>query len=189
MLDKIPGTALPADADSLQNPFLKLEALLTSTGGLTLSQVCTSCGLESSTIQNWVKRGLVANPQNKRYSEVQIMRIILINMMRGAMCLDSIGELMSYVNGSVEDRSDDIIPDRALFCLLCRIIALSEREKTTQKADIQRIIDQELESFEEPFPHSKEKLKKALLIMTLAFISVVIREQALCEYEVIKSYS
>ncbi len=182
MFNRIPGTVLFSDIDSLIAPFDKIEALFSSTGGLTLSQVSVACGIEPTTIQNWVKRGWVASPQNKRYSEIQIMRIILINMLRGAMSLDSIAELMTYVNGSVEDRSDDIIPDRDLFCLLCRVIHNANSEKTAEKEDLERMIDYELRDFDSPFPNAEEKLRKALLVMALAYVSVVIKEQALEEY-------
>ena len=39
------------------------------TGGLMLSQVVEMTGLGSSTIQNWIKRGWIMSPVDKKYSE------------------------------------------------------------------------------------------------------------------------
>ena len=119
MLELIPGTVLNFNSVAAENCYSVIAPLLTVTKGLTLAQVRELTGLEASTIQNWVKRGWVKNPEGKRYGEEQVMRIILINMMRGSMQLEQIAFLMSYINGSVEDRSDDILPDRELFNILC----------------------------------------------------------------------
>lgn len=72
-----------------------------------------------ATVQNWVKRGWVSAPVNKRYGERQVARILLINLLRPAMRLDQIASLLRYVNGSVDDRTDDILPDDQLYNWLC----------------------------------------------------------------------
>ena len=97
-------------------------------------------GLNGSTIQNWVKRGWVAAPVGKRYGRRQLMRIILINMLRDVMKLENIIAIMRYINGSVEDESDDIIPDERLYDHLCAVIAQARRLQTTDAAQIRRLI-------------------------------------------------
>ena len=98
MLELIPGTVLNFNSVAADNCYSVIAPLLTVTKGLTLAQVRELTGLEASTIQNWVKRGWVKNPEGKRYGEEQVMRIILINMMRGSMQLEQIAFLMSYIN-------------------------------------------------------------------------------------------
>ena len=69
----IPGTTLPGqreDADRVDSVF---RALFLA-GGLTLSQVSGIAGLEPYTVQNWVKRGFLAPPRNKRYTLRQLCR-------------------------------------------------------------------------------------------------------------------
>lgn len=122
MLRTVPGTVLPWTDGLQQNAFAVLSPVLAVTKGLTLSQLRELTGLEGSTIQNWVKRGWVERPTGKRYGEQQIVRIVIINMLRNSMQLDKIIALMTYINGQVDDRSDDIIPDRELFSLLCAVI-------------------------------------------------------------------
>ena len=63
----IPGTVLqiPRDhADGVEEMFSSMFLA----GGMVLSQVANITGLEPYTIQNWVKRGFLSPPQNKRYT-------------------------------------------------------------------------------------------------------------------------
>ena len=92
------------------------------TGGLMLSQVVEMTGLGGSTIQNWIKRGWVMSPVDKKYSERQVARILIINMLRKSMQLENILRLMECVNGDVEDQSDDIIMDADLYIYIYKII-------------------------------------------------------------------
>ena len=67
----IPGTILEDDRDKAD----RMESLFTSmflAGGLTLSQVAAVTGLETHTIQNWVKRGFLSPPRAKRYDLEQV---------------------------------------------------------------------------------------------------------------------
>ena len=178
MLKKIPGTALPFNISSVENCFSLISPLLTVTKGLTLSQVTELTGLEASTIQNWVKRGWVKKPEEKRYGEEQVMRIILINMMRGSMQLEQIAFLMSYINGSVDDRADDILPDRDLFNILCNIIYICEQSSSLDMEYLDSVIENQIEKTKISDVISAKKLKTALRAMVLAFLSAQIREMA-----------
>ena len=109
----LPGTTLlgkRSDAGRTDGLFQSMML----TGGLTLGQVATITGLEPYTIQNWVKRGFLPPPRGKRYDMEQLCRIITINMLRGALPLERICSLLSYINGSLTDESDDIIDDTVL---------------------------------------------------------------------------
>ncbi len=89
--------------------------------GIALSQVRDISGLDGSTLQNWVKRGWISNTINKLYPINTFARIIIINMLRDSMQLSKISYLLSYINGSVDDRTDDIIPESKLYDYICRI--------------------------------------------------------------------
>ena len=178
MLEKIPGTVLSFNSSAAENSYSLISPLLTVTKGLTLAQVTALTGLEPSTIQNWVKRGWVKNPEGKRYGEEQVMRIILINMMRGSMQLEQIAFLMGYINGSVDDRSDDILPDRELFNILCSIIYECEQKAVYNTCELEGIINSRLEKVTVSDSISKNKLKTALSAMVLAILSTRMRELA-----------
>ena len=110
----IPGTNLTFMPND-DGMFSRFEPLIKATDGLTLGQVCAITGLETSTIQNWVKREFVARPVKKKYHERQLARILLISSLREAMKIDSIGELMKMVNGNTDDESDDIISEEKMY--------------------------------------------------------------------------
>lgn len=178
MLEVIPGTALKFNSAAADDCYSIIAPLLTVTKGLTLAQVRELTGLESSTIQNWVKRGWVKNPEGKRYGEEQVMRIILINMMRGSMQLEQIAFLMGYINGSVDDRSDDILPDKDLFNTLCNIIYICEKSSALDTDYLDKVIETQVEKVKISDAVSVKKLKTALKAMVLAFLSTQIRELA-----------
>lgn len=178
MLEKIPGTVLDFNSSAAENCYSLISPLLTVTKGLTLAQVTALTGLEPSTIQNWVKRGWVKNPEGKRYGEEQVMRIILINMMRGSMQLEQIAFLMSYINGSVDDRTDDILPDKDLFNTLCNIIYICEQSSASDTDYLDKVIETQVEKIKISDAVSVKKLKTALKAMVLAFLSTQMRELA-----------
>lgn len=91
--------------------------LIRAANGLTLGQVCSLCELESTTIQNWIKRGYVPHPVRKKYRERHLARILLISELRESMPIDRVGALLRYVNGDADDESDDIITEEALYDL------------------------------------------------------------------------
>ena len=124
----IPGTVLPLMPENEHAPFSTLEpAFVLFGGGLSLSQLCEMTGINATTIQNWVKRGWVPNPVNKKYGRRQVARVLLINLMRPAMQLDHIAHLLGSINGAVEDESDDNVEETALFDLLCCAVIRMER--------------------------------------------------------------
>lgn len=183
MLKNVPGTVLPWTDGLQQNAFAVLSPVLAVTKGLTLSQLKELTGLEGSTIQNWVKRGWVESPTGKRYGEQQIVRIVMINMLRNSMQLDRIIALMTYINGQVDDRSDDIIPDRELFSLLCAVIHEADEQQTTDREKLSGILERHLTQYHGPNAEAKEKLKRAVLCMVLGYIASELKKQADAEYD------
>ena len=171
----IPGTTLKnkrSEADQvdglIQSMFLA--------GGLTLSQVASITGLEPYTIQNWVKRGYLPPPQQKRYDMEQLCRIININMLKGALPLDRVCQLMSYINGSLSDESDDIIDDTVLYFMFVRLAA---RARTMDsREDWDDALDTVMADYREPFPGAKEKIVQVLRIMLTAWIATRMRQEA-----------
>ncbi len=178
MLTTIPGTMLPFEEGLEQNAFAVLTPLLSVTRGLTLAQLSEVTGLQGSTVQNWVKRGWVANPKNRRSEERQVARVILTTMLQSSLQLETIVSLMNYINGSVEDAADDISPDRELFNMLCRIIVLEDAQHSFDRDALRQIIAQVTEEYEEPVAGAKDRLQKALEIMALAYLSGVVQRMA-----------
>jgi DNA-binding transcriptional MerR regulator len=164
----IPGTTLEglrSNADRTDGLFQSLFLA----GGLTLSQVASITGLEPYTIQNWVKRGFLSPPRNKRYDMEQVCRIIIINMLKGALPLEQICSLISYINGSLTDESDDTIDDAVLYF---KFVSLAARARHIGGSkEWGEAIDEVMSDYEEPIPGAKMRIVKVLRIMLTAWIA------------------
>lgn len=163
--------------------FSELCPAVAVTGGLLLSQVCDVTGVESSTIQNWVKRGWIPAPVEKRYGEVQIARILIIDTLRPVMSLDKIVALMGFINGKVEDRSDDIIDDSLLYTLMEKgVQQLEARGNLLSEDNVKAIVDDIIGDYKGPRSDSREKLVRALRVMLYGYLSAKLKARAEKEY-------
>lgn len=173
----IPGTTLKYSENIRNSAFSAISPVLEATGGLTLSQLTKLTGLQGSTVQNWIKRGWVASTKGKRYSQQQILRILLINMLRGTMKLENIVQLMEYINGDVEDTSDDIIDEIHLYNTLCRIIFTAEDEGAFDPQSVRRLIAREIESAGDNIRSGQQKLHEAMFTMVMAYRSSYLKSE------------
>ncbi|MBQ9544343.1 MAG: DUF1836 domain-containing protein [Clostridia bacterium] len=172
-MEYIPGTVLKRE-DFPKGLFAAHSPLISLAGGLTLSQVCEITGLEGPAVQNWIKRGFVAKTVLSRYRERQLSRILIINALRQAMRIDSIVSLLKYLNGSVEDPRDDIIPETRLYDYLCRVMAQWVENRVLSLDALDGVIDGIIAGYR-GCDEWKNRLKKALKIMSLACASVRLR--------------
>lgn len=171
----IPGTTLTAqreDAESLNTQF---QALFLA-GGIALSQVTSITGLDAYMIQNWVKRGFLAKPEQKRYSLNQLCRIITINMLKGVLSMERICGLLSYVNGKLDDEADDIIDDAALYFLFLRLAAQARDLDTHDQWN--QAIEATMAGYREPVPGAKERVKQVLQVMLTAWVAARMAQEA-----------
>ncbi len=176
----IPGTVLTCPRQEAQFTPKRIEAMFLG-GDITLSQVVAITGLETHTIQNWVKRGFVTPPQNKKYSMRQLCRILNMNMLKGAMQLDRICALLGYVNGRLDDEADDIIDDSQLYFLFADLAA--RVDVLLQAQDTDAVLEQALESYQPAWAENKTRVKNALRIMLTAYFAAKLQqrtEQMLC---------
>jgi len=175
MIWTLPGTTLTGKrSDACRTDGLFQSMMLT--GGLTLGQVATITGLEHHTIQNWVKRGFLSPPRGKRYDMEQLCRIITINMLRGALSLEKICTMLSYINGSLTDESDDTIDDTLLYFTFVKLAAVARdlgREDLWQQA-----LEETLQDYVEPVPGARQRVEQVLRIMLTAWIATRMRQEA-----------
>jgi DNA-binding transcriptional MerR regulator len=138
-------------------------------GGMVLSQVASITGLEPYTVQNWVKRGFLSPPQNKRYTIQQLCRILHINMLKDVMTLERICSLLRYINGKLDEEGDDIIDDATLYFLFVRLAARSKQ--LDDQAAWKQAMDEALRDYREPVPGARERIENALRIMLIGNIA------------------
>ena len=171
----IPGTTLTglrSNADRTQELFQTMFL----PGGMTLSQVTGITGLEAYTVQNWVKRGFLPSPVNKRYNMEQLCRLININILKGTMPIEQIVKLMGYLNGNLADESDDLVDDTMLFFLFVKLAARARYIGGTKAWDDALL--EITEDYEEPVPGARNKLIQVLKIMLTVYCANALKIQA-----------
>lgn len=171
----IPGTAITGPRDNVEASIRQIEGMFLG-GGMIRSQVASVTGVEPHDIQNWVKRGFLSSPVNKRYSCRQFCRIVIINMLRSAMPMEKICSLLAYVNGRLDDESDDLIDDSVLYFMFLRLSARARHIGGTQNWE--DALDDILLDYREPMPGAAERIEQVLRIMLTAWIGVQTIRQA-----------
>ena len=171
----IPGTTLQGLRENAGVIPAQFEALFLG-GGITLSQVTSITGLDPYMIQNWVKRGFLSKPEQKRYSLNQLCRIITISMLKGVMPLERICGMLRYVNGQLDDESDDLIDDAALYFLFLRLAARAREFDTPDHWN--RAIEATLADYEEPAPGARNRVAQVLRVMLTAWVAARMAQEA-----------
>ena len=172
----IPGTILRRKdmGDVTGMEFLKKIFFISS--GVMLSQIREISGIDGSTLQNWTKRGWVANSKLKRYNIDQVAHILIINMLRDCMQLDRITFVIRYINGNVEDNTDDIISDSLLYDYICRILdRLLDDDATYDISSLRSCISEVTADYEEAVSGARKRLDQALEIIIAAYYAALIK--------------
>lgn len=171
----LPGTVLQIDrkdADVMEERFSSMFLA----GGMVLSQVANLTGLEPYTVQNWVKRGFLPPPEQKRYTLRQLCRIININMLKNALPMEKICGLLAYVNGELDDETDDLIDDSALYFMFVELA--SRARHIGGDMEWGEAIREVVAHYEEPVPGARQRVAAVLRIMLTAWIAASLRVQA-----------
>lgn len=172
MISYLPGTTIEIELSDGRAACLMLDNIFLG-GGLVLSQVAQLTGLEQYVIQNWIKRGFLSPPQKKLYSKDQFCRIVTINMLRDSLRLDEICGLISFVNGRLDDDSDNLLSDSELYYYYIMLLANTLRGDSVSTAS-----DKVLEGFTERMPGARKRVSSVLEIMYNAHSASVFRKRA-----------
>lgn len=144
-------------------------------GGITLSQVCHMTGLEPYIIQNWVKRKFVTSPVKKQYSKEQFARIIIINMLRETLQIESISNLIYVIGGEPGDRSDDLIGDDELYHRYVDMVSDTDID-ISDKDLVQKCAESAAAGFDGA---AKKKLIRILQVMLYAHTASRLHDSAM----------
>lgn len=169
----IPGTVIPGSTEDAGKVRETFSAFFLA-GDITLSQVSAISGLEPYMIQNWVRRKYLSNPQGKKYSLNQLCRILTINLLRKSMPIEKACELLSYVNGQLDQEGDDLIDDAELYFLLVTLAAQVYGRSGTLEAGI----EESVKDLPERIPGANERIQKTLQIMLYAWCAAFLRDRA-----------
>ncbi len=171
----IPGTVLQGKRSEAAHIPDQFRSMFLG-GGMVLSQVAAITGLEPYTVQNWVRRGFLTPPEKKRYTLRQLCRIININMLKGALPIEAVCSLLGYINGQLDDESDDIIDDSVLYFMFVGLAARAR--ELYDPSDAEQVLEQTMADYKEPVPGAKERVEKALRIMLTAYLAARMRQEA-----------
>ena len=164
----LPGTVLSVDADRPQAAEDVFSSLFLA-GGLVLSQVTQVTGLEPYIIQNWVRRGFLAPPKQRKYTRRQLSRILMINALKSTLSIEQICKLLSYINGALDDEGDDTIDDTELYGAFVLVAGSVQKHGLTSESEMNRLIADGLKDYKESIPGAKERIEQALRIMITAW--------------------
>lgn len=164
----LPGTVLSVDADRPQAAEEVFSSLFLA-GGLVLSQVTQVTGLEPYIIQNWVRRGFLAPPKQRKYTRRQLSRILMINALKSTLSIEQICKLLSYINGALDDEGDDTIDDTELYGAFVLVAGSVQKHGLTSESEMNRLIADGLKDYKESIPGAKERIEQALRIMITAW--------------------
>ena len=172
----IPGTKLKKSDMGNVTGLEFLSKVFFISEGVMLSQIREVSGIDGSTLQNWTKRGWVANARLKKYNIDQVAHILIINMLRSCIQLEHIAFLLQYINGKIDDASDDIIRDSVLYDYICRILEALTREDVASKATIKDVITRQIADYEEATLGARNRLSTALEIIVTAYYAALIKK-------------
>ena len=175
----IPGTVLVRKDMGNVTGMEFLKKIFFISSGVMLSQIREISGIDGSTLQNWTKRGWVANSKLKRYDIDQVAHILIINMLRDCMQLDRITFVIRYINGRVDDREDDIISDSLLYDYICRILdRLLDDETTYDMTSLRACISEVTSDYEEKVSGARKRLDQALEVIIAAYYAALIKRHS-----------
>ncbi len=170
----IPGTTLSIRREEAAYVEQQFASMFLA-GGMVLSQVSAITGLEPYTVQNWVKRGFLTPPQQKRYDINQLCRIINISMLKRTLPMEKIVGLLSYINGQLGDRSDDIIDDSKLYFMFLAVVSRAGQLQNRQQ--MEDCIAQVMDGYQSPVPDGQQRVERVLRIMLTAWIAAQLHEE------------
>lgn len=173
----LPGTVLSVDADRPQAAEEVFSSLFLA-GGLVLSQVTQVTGLEPYIIQNWVRRGFLAPPKQRKYTRRQLSRILMINALKNTLSIEQICKLLSYINGALDDEGDDTIDDTELYGAFVLVAGSVQKHGLTSESEMNRLIADGLKDYKESIPGAKERIEQALRIMITAWRAAQLQTKA-----------
>ena len=171
-LTTLPGTNILL---SEQDDCKKVLDGLFVAGGIVLSQMTALVDIEGYTVQNWIKRRFVSPPISKKYSKNQFCRLVTINLLKDSLSIPEITGLLRYINGELDDESDDIIGDALLYEYFVKTLLLSPRRtaESYKDAAVEAISSSPYAGTE----HG-ERIVLVLTVMCIAYSSTVLQRTA-----------
>lgn len=183
MIEYLPGTVLPYRS-GITSAFSAFRPLISAAGGLSLSQLCALTGLEGSTIQNWVKRGWVSKPINKKYDQQHLPRILLLAALRENIQIDqliSVIEAVTQTRRSKESSfvvEEQVIDETLLYDALCEAVRGLRPVENGGLEELHRRICKIAQNLSHENEDLARRLERALMAMSYWYLAGLLRHRA-----------
>lgn len=164
----LPGTTIKTNWTNGAQDFIQT---LFAANGLVLSQMLELTGLSAHTVQNWVKRGFVDPPTNKKYNQDQFCAIVIINMLHPVLQIEQIRRSIDYV-GQIRDDAPSLI-----YFAFTRTLARLPEDTLGANTHLEDIIADVLGEMDLS-KALRNRLQKVLHAMVLAHLSSVRKADA-----------
>lgn len=179
---RIPGTRLLRKDYDNQTGMAFLNRIFYLDDAVMLGQVRAISGVDTSTLQNWVKRGWLLSTVNRRYTKEHLARILILNMLRPVMQLEEIDRLLHFVNGETETTEDDILSESDFYDMICCCIDTLSGMSHVNSDTVHAAVQSCCETFEETVPQSRVRLQKALCVILPAYFASLVVVDARASY-------
>ncbi len=124
-------------------------------------------GQSGTAIQNWVKRGWVANPVNKKYGGAAGGEGSDDQPAAADHAARQNRAAPAVYQRPCRGSSDDIIPEPQLYTLVSTAILKCREKGNMDRESLIALIGAQLEGYEGPVPDAKERLGKAMTMILL----------------------
>ena len=171
----LPGTTVPYQESG--DALAAIRPLIAATDGLTLGQLCAITGLEAPALQNWIKRGFVPHPVNRKYQVRHVARILLIAALRDCLQIDRIGRLLTAVNGDADREDDDIVSEDRLYGYLCRVADRSGQDPPPPDA-LAALVAEVTADYTPPKQGDAARLRAVLGVMAAAYTASMFKSES-----------
>jgi hypothetical protein len=146
-------------------PYLELDSMMLSQV-VEVAQRVSQNDINSTHIQNWVRRKFIPNPVKKKYSKEQVANILLINDLRNILPLEEITRLLAFVNLDPLDTADDRLNPTKLYGYYSEIFDRAMDDWQTSLQGLQREVEETLAG-EELAPEDQDKVTTTLVMLNL----------------------
>ena len=171
----IPGTVIDSERLHGTTGADFIDKIYYVTDGIMLSQIREITGIDGTTLQNWVKRGWVSNPQNKTYSKEQLSRILLINMMRDTLMLGEIISLLEYIHGK-DDSSQ--LSECLLYDCVCKVLAAVSQSNSGGIGGLDEMIIEVLSPLDALSIETKKRVLAGTRIIVVSYYATTMKATA-----------
>ena len=90
--------------------------------------------------------------------------------------MEKICSLLGYVNGQLDDESDDLIDDSELYFMFIRLA--SRVNELGNQENLEKAMERTLADYREPVPGARKRVEKVLRIMLTAWAAAKMQATA-----------